>query len=58
MELKPQGRVLMEARYFLERSGECFFYSYMFSRTDGSSAVVFLLGDFIIIFGLVWVLVC
>lgn len=22
VELKPQGRLLMEARYFLERSGE------------------------------------
>lgn len=25
VELKPQGRLLMEARYFLERSGKCLF---------------------------------
>uniref|UniRef100_A0AAY4EII9 Protein kinase C n=1 Tax=Denticeps clupeoides TaxID=299321 RepID=A0AAY4EII9_9TELE len=26
VELKPQGRLLMEARYFLERSGKCAFW--------------------------------
>uniref|UniRef100_A0AAY4EK90 Protein kinase C n=1 Tax=Denticeps clupeoides TaxID=299321 RepID=A0AAY4EK90_9TELE len=36
VELKPQGRLLMEARYFLERSGKCAFCLFALHQRRGA----------------------